>query len=77
MATSDPSRVRWEYLSKSQGPGEGPEDLLNNLNELGAEGWEAFGVVQELVVDPTELGQRHLYPHGITVFLKRALAAGD
>lgn len=77
MTTGHSKRVQWEYMSQPQTQGEGPEDFLNRLNELGAEGWEAFAAVQELVVDPTELAQRHLYPHGITVFLKRARLASD
>lgn len=64
--------TRWEYHSISERQGERDESFVDRLNALGAEGWEAFSAVQELVVDPNELlGQRHLYPHGITVFLKR------
>lgn len=69
------TKVRWEYQSLSERQGESDEGFVDRLNALGAEGWEAFSAVQELVVDPTELlGQRHIYPHGITVFLKRQLS---
>lgn len=63
--------TRWEYTMLSERQGDGPEDFLRQLNELGSQGWEAFGAVQELVTDPTELLQHHLYPHGITVYFKR------
>jgi hypothetical protein len=68
-----PKRVQWEYTMLSERQGDGPESFLKQLNALGAEGWEAFGAVQELVIDPTEIVQRHLYPHGITVYFKRAI----
>lgn len=60
----------------SERQGDGPADFVRQLNELGSQGWEAFGAVQELVTDPTELLQHHLYPHGITVYLKRAVDDG-
>lgn len=69
-----PLNARWEYTMLSERQGDGPEDFQKQLNDLGLQGWEAFGVVQELIVDPTELLQHHLYPHGITVYFKRPLA---
>jgi hypothetical protein len=66
-----PPPIRWEYTMLSERQGTGPEDFAKQLNALGAQGWEAFGAVQELVIDPTEVLQHHLYPHGITVYLKR------
>jgi len=74
---SVPKRVHWEYMMLSERQGDGPESFLKQLNALGAEGWEAFGAVQELVIDPTEIVQRHLYPHGITVYFKRAVDARE
>ena len=54
-------RVRWEYMSCAQDRTEEQDEFLLNLNELGAEGWEAFGATQDLSQKP---------PH-LTVFLKR------
>jgi hypothetical protein len=69
-------RIQWEYTMLSERQGSGPEDFLKQLNTLGAEGWEAFGAVQELVIDPSEILQHHLYPHGVTVYLKRRVHPG-
>ena len=68
-----PPTTRWEYTMLSERQGDGPEDFLRQLNDLGSQGWEAFGAVQELVTDPTSLLQHHLYPHGITIYLKRTV----
>jgi hypothetical protein len=56
-------RVRWEYMTCAQERTEGQDDFLLNLNELGAEGWEAFGAAQDLAQKPAHL----------TVFLKRQI----
>ena len=56
-------RARWEYMACAQDRAEESDEFLLNLNELGAEGWEAFGAVQELSQTP---------PH-LTVFLKRQI----
>jgi hypothetical protein len=58
-------RLKWEYMSCAQDRAEEQDEFLLNLNELGAEGWEAFGAVQELAQKP---------PH-LTVFLKRQVAS--
>jgi len=58
-------RAKWEYMSCAQDGTEESDEFLLNLNELGAEGWEAFGAVQELSQRP---------PH-VTVFLKRQITA--
>ena len=55
-------RAKWEYLACEQ-VREKQDEFLLNLNELGADGWEAFGAVQEPSQQP---------PH-LTVFLKRAM----
>jgi hypothetical protein len=41
------------------------DEFLMNLNDLGADGWEAFGATQDLTQKP---------PH-LTVFLKRLTAS--
>jgi hypothetical protein len=51
-------------MSCAQDRAEEQDEFLLNLNELGAEGWEAFGAVQDLTQKP---------PH-LTVFLKRQVA---
>ena len=58
-------RQKWEYMSCAQDRAEEQDEFLLSLNELGAEGWEAFGAVQELT---------HRPPH-LTVFLKRQVAS--
>jgi hypothetical protein len=54
-------RTRWEYMACAQDRTEEQDEFLLNLNELGADGWEAFGATQDLSQKP---------PH-LTVFLKR------
>jgi len=54
-------RLRWEYMTCAQDRAEDSDEFLLNLNELGADGWEAFGATQDLSQKP---------PH-LTVFLKR------
>ena len=58
-------RLKWEYMSCAQDRSEEHDEFLLNLNELGSEGWEAFGAVQEFTQKP---------PH-LTVFLKRHVAS--
>ena len=55
--------AKWEYMSCTQDPAEEQDEFLMNLNELGAEGWEAFGAVQEAAQKAAAL----------TVFLKRQM----
>lgn len=65
---------KWEYTCVSE-PEQGESDdfgnLLELLNKLGSDGWEAFSVVQRLTGATGQGGFGALAGCGLTVFLKR------